>query len=306
LISDRATAAVVIATRDRRNQLDRCLTALQAQSEMAPVEIVVVDDGSTPPIAAADLQDAVPVRVLHTGGVGPARARNAGARAVTADVVMFTDDDTIPAAGWVAAAMARLRKHPDEVAVEGPVTSPAYDPLYSYSVQAHVPGHHWTCNIAYRRAVLEGLGGFAEDVYPHPHCEDLDLAYRALEIGPIGFANGMSVVHTPREMGIMDFLRRGRWAASEVELERRHPHHVPRRRLPIPLPRSVALSISHARNWQRQWRRDRARLVRSPRRLARFLTIAVGHTAAVTATALPYAWRSRRDFRGNQRRGSTW
>jgi GT2 family glycosyltransferase len=300
LSSDHPTAAVVIATRNRRDELARCLDALHAQSAMAPVEIVVVDDGSTPPIAAADLQDVVPVRVLHTGGDGPARARNAGARAISADVVLFTDDDTIPAPAWVAAAMDHLREHPDDVAVEGPVTSPAYDPLYAYSVQAHAPGHYWTCNIAYRAEVLERLGGFAEGIYPHPHCEDLDLAYRALEIGPIGFATEMSVVHTPREIGIMEILRRGRWAASELELARRHPHRVPRRRLPIPLPCSVALSIGHARNWQRHWRRDRARLVRSPRRLARFLTMAVGHTAAFTATALPYAWQSRRRARRDE------
>jgi hypothetical protein len=201
--------------------------------------------------------------------------------------------------------MGRLREHPEEVAVEGPVTSPAYDALYAYSVQAHGPGHHWTCNIAYRAAILERLGGFADDVYPHPCCEDLDLAYRALEIGPIGFATGMSVIHTPRDMGIKDFVRRGRWSASEVELLRRFPHRVPMRRLPIPLPPSVGLSIGHARNWQRHWRRDRAQLVRSPRRLARFLAIAIGHTAAATATALPYEWRSRRAVGGSPRGGST-
>jgi GT2 family glycosyltransferase len=303
LSSHRANAAVIIATRNRRDRLAQCLAALHAQSEV-PLEIVVVDDGGTPPLDAADLQGVVAVRVLHTGGVGPASARNAGARAVTADVVLFTDDDTIPEPGWVAAAMGRLREHPEEVAVEGPVTTPAYDPLYAYSVQAHAPGHHWTCNIAYRRAVFKRLGGFTEDVYPHPHCEDLDLGYRALEIGPIGFAADMSVLHTPREMRIVDFVRRGRWAASEVELARRHPEHVPRRRLPVPLPRSVALSITHARHWQRRWRRDRAQLVRSPRRMARFLTVAIGQTAAVTVTALPYAWRSRQGFRGNRRTGS--
>lgn len=288
------TAAVVIATRDRPDDLVRCLSALHAQSEVAPAEILVVDDGSAPPIEAAALRGgAIPVRVLSTGGVGPATARNAGARAATTDVVLFTDDDTIPASGWVAAAMRRLDEHPGEVAVEGPVTSPAYDPLHAYSVQADAPGHHWTCNIAYRRVVLERLGGFAEDVFPYAHCEDLDLAYRALEIGPIGFATDMSVVHTPREASILDFIRRGRWAASELELARRHPDRVPRSGLPIPLPRSVELSFGHARNWQRRWRRDRARLVRSPRRLVRFLTIAVGHTAVATATAYRYAWRNR-------------
>ncbi len=285
------TAAVVIATRDRRDDLVRCIAGLHDQSEQSLVEIVVVDDGSVPPIEPAELQGVFPVRVLNTGGLGPATARNTGAHAVTADVVVFTDDDTLAVPGWVAAALRRLRDHPEEVAVEGPVESPAYDPLYAYSVHTDVPGHHWTCNIAYRRAIFEEIGGFAEGVFPYAHCEDLDLAYRALELGPIGFAEGMSVLHTPRSAGVMDFIRRGRWAASELELARRHPEHVPRSGLPIVLPRPIELSFGHARNWQRRWRADRARLVRSPRRLVRFAAIAIGHTTVASVTVLGHGWR---------------
>jgi FkbM family methyltransferase len=302
LRTSQLTAAVVLATRDRRDDLVRCLEALHSQTEKALVEILVVDDGSVLPVDARELQGVFPVRVLRTEGVGPAAARNTGARAVMADIVVFTDDDTIPVAGWVAAAMSRLREHPEEVAVEGPVESPAYDPLYAYSVHTHAPGHHWTCNIAYRRAILDRVGGFAEDVFPYAHCEDLDLAYRAMAFGRIGFSTGMSIMHTPRATGMMDFIRRGRWAASELELARRHPARVPRSRLPVVLPRTFELAFGHARNWQRRWRADRARLIRDPGRMARFVTIAVGHTVVASATALAHARRMSREdadpFRG--------
>jgi cellulose synthase/poly-beta-1,6-N-acetylglucosamine synthase-like glycosyltransferase len=291
------TAAVVIATRNRREDLARCVAALHAQSEPAPVEILVVDDGSEPPIDPRGLKGTVPLRVLRTAGAGPATARNAGVRAVGADVVIFTDDDTVPSPGWVGAALGRLGEHPEEVAVEGPVSSPTYDPLYAYSVHSDDPGHYWTCNIAYRRAVLEAIGGFAEDTFPYAHCEDLDLAYRALKVGAIGFASGMSIVHVPRAMGIMDFIRRGRWVASEIQLSARHPDKVSRGGLPLRLPRPVELGVGHARNWQRRWRRDRAALVRSPRRLARFVLIASGHTTVVTAAAVRYGWRRRKAAR---------
>lgn len=291
------TASIVLATRDRRDDLVRCIAALHAQTSQALREIVVVDDGSVPPINPAELQGVIPVRVLHTGGVGPATARNTGARAAVGDVVVFTDDDTIPVPGWVGAALGRLGAHPEEVGVEGPVASPAYDPLYAYSVHTDIPGHHWTCNIAYRRTVLDAIGGFAEDAFPYAHCEDLDLAYRALEMGPIGFAPGMSIVHTPRATGMMDIIRRGRWAASELELARRHPERVPRSGLPIVLPRSIELIFGHTRNWQRRWHSDRARLVRSPVRLARFTIVALGQTTVASSTAFSHAWRSRRSWR---------
>jgi hypothetical protein len=285
------TAAVVIATRDRHPDLARCVATIHRQSQLALVEIVVVDDGSVPAVDSEELQGAVPLRLLRTSGVGPATARNAGTCAVTADVVLFTDDDTVPVEGWVSAALTRLHEHPEEVGVEGPVASPAYDPLYAYSVHTDAPGHHWTCNIAYRRAVLEGLGGFAEDAFPYAHCEDLDLAYRALAVGPIGFETEMSIVHTPREAGIMDLIRRGRWSASELELARRHPGHLPPSRLPIALPLPVAVSFGHARNWHRRWSGERGRLLRDPARLARFVTIAVGHTSVACVTALVHALR---------------
>ena len=288
-----ASAAVVIATRDRPDDLARCLAALQQQAGFVPEEIIVVDDGSTPPVCAEALDGPIPVRVLRTSGIGPATARNAGVRAASADVILFTDDDTVPAPGWAAAAMRHLREHPEAVAVEGPVTSPAYDALHAYSVHTDAPGHYWTCNIGYRRAVLEHLGGFAEDVFPYAHCEDRDLAFRALALGPIGFSADMSIVHTPRAAGVMDFIRRGRWVASELELARRHPAHMPRGGLPFALPRPVEVSIGHARNWQRHWRRERAVLVRSPRRLARFVTIAAGHTGMVAFTAIAQHLRRR-------------
>jgi len=286
------TGAVVIATRDRPDDLLRCLRALHAQTR-APLEIVVVDDGSEPPVDAPALRGNVPVRVLRTDGVGPASARNVGMRATLADVVIFTDDDTIAAPRWVQAALLRLREHPEEVAVEGPVRSPPYDPLHAYSVTSETAGHHWTCNIAYRREILERVGGFAEAVFAYAHCEDRDLASRALDFGPIGFEAEMSIVHTPRDMKIMDFIRRGRWVASELELARRHPDLIPRSRLPVTLPWPLDLSFGHARQWRRRWNAERGVLVRDPRRLLRFVAIAVGHTTVTLATALAVAARAR-------------
>jgi GT2 family glycosyltransferase len=198
--------------------------------------------------------------------------------------VLFTDDDTLATQHWVMAASARLRDHPAEVAVEGPVTTPAYDPLRAYSVAVDRAGHYWTCNIAYRRAVLEQLGGFAEDAFPYAHCEDRDLAFRALDLGPIGFAPDMSVVHTPREQSVLAFVRRGRWIASEIELARRHPTRVPRSGLP--LPRTLDLLVGNAANWWRRWHRERDVLLSEPRSLGRFIVTAAGHMAVALAVVL--------------------
>ena len=104
-----ARAAVVVATYARPQHLDRLLTALEAQEGAPPFEVVVVDDASPGDVADvvarhADGVAAVPIRYLRQPeNRGPATARNRGWRATDAVIVAFTDDDCVPAPGWLAA-----------------------------------------------------------------------------------------------------------------------------------------------------------------------------------------------------------
>ncbi len=86
----------MIPTRDRPGPLGRLVAALAADAD--GLELVVVDDGSRArgPVAAA----AGEARLLRTPGLGPAAARNLGARSAGGEVVCFIDDDCEPAPGW--------------------------------------------------------------------------------------------------------------------------------------------------------------------------------------------------------------
>jgi GT2 family glycosyltransferase len=273
-MSGAPAVSVVVPTRDRHASLHRTLAALRAQDLEAPWELIVVDDGSEPP-----LEDLEGARVVRTPGAGPARARNAGVAASRAPVVAFTDDDTEPAPGWLAAAAAFLARSPRHVGVEGPVETPPYDPLFAHSLANAAPGAYWTCNVAFRREVVERLGGFDER-FPYPHCEDLDLAFRALELGPIGFDEGMRIVHHPRALTLRQLIGRGRLAASEEVLFARHRERYGRlRRLPARL-FPLASSVAYLRILLAQARRDPLR--RAPRAAA----IAAGYLALVLASTL--------------------
>jgi glycosyltransferase involved in cell wall biosynthesis len=101
------TYAVVIPTRHRPSHLTRCLEALSRQQEK-PSEIIVVDnsegDGATR--AAAERFGAS--YIVETGR-GISVARNTGARAASAPVVLYIDDDAVPEPTWggtLAAAFA--------------------------------------------------------------------------------------------------------------------------------------------------------------------------------------------------------
>lgn len=263
-------ATVVIPTRDRLASLTRTLDALRRQQTDHPWELVVVDDGSRTPLTDDVLAGLPAARLLRREGVGPARARNAGIASARGRIVLFTDDDTEPAPGWVEAAVAFLADHPDHAGVEGRVDSPAFDPLHAYSLSNDAPGAYWTCNIAYHKDVLERLGGFDEG-FAFPHCEDLDLAFRALRDAPIGYAGDMAIVHHPRALSFTDLIRRGRFAVSEIRLFDRHRERYGRvRRLParlFPLAQSVAY-----------WRYVLAAAGRAPARIARAVALGAGYT----------------------------
>ncbi|HEX2112348.1 MAG TPA: glycosyltransferase [Gaiellaceae bacterium] len=278
---DVPTASVVIATRNRVELLRRCLDALARQATRRTLEVVVVDDGGEPPLAASDLAALPAARLVRGEGRGPAAARNLGLQAAQAPVVLFTDDDTEPDPSWLEAACSFLEGHPECVGVGGATVSPPFDYLYEESVECEVPAY-WTCNVAYRKRVLDELGGFCE-AFPWPRHEDLDLGYRALRHGPIGFEPRMRVVHVPRPASIAQLVARGRFVASDALLASRHRD---RYRVPRVVPRTLVPLLALARDWQRRLRAEGAALARSPRRLARFLLVAAGQLAVAFVTAV--------------------
>jgi len=271
--------SVVIPTRDRPELLRRCLEAIATGTE-ASYEVVVVNDGGGEVVLPSDVSG----RVVESGGNGPAHARNCGIRSARGDIVVFTDDDTIPHPGWIDVAVGVLSCSPTLVGVEGPVECRDFDALYEHSVRNRVGGAHLTCNIAYRRAALEQVGGFDES-FPAPHCEDRDLGARVQRIGAIGFVETMSVEHPPRPIGWLDLARRARLLESEWLLYRKHPGMAPPRW-------SVrwAPLMRIARRWQRLAVTPGV-LRRSPRRWVRFVSLAaaqLGIGLAVTLTR----WRN--------------
>ena len=97
-ISAEATASLVICTRDRPEELARCLASLGSQTR-PPDEIIVVDnasrDGRTR--AAAEAAGVIYVREDRPG---LDIARNAGVRAARGDIIAFTDDDVRLHPAW--------------------------------------------------------------------------------------------------------------------------------------------------------------------------------------------------------------
>jgi glycosyltransferase involved in cell wall biosynthesis len=186
------SVSVVVPVHDSAEALRECLAALQA-SFPRPAEILVVDDASsdeTPRVAAA-----AGARVLRLArNVGPAAARNEGAREARGEILLFVDADVVVPPSAVGQVADLLGARPDVAAVFG-----------SYDTRPRAPGlvsqyrnllHHfvhqtgrpeastfWAGCGAIRRAVFEAVGGFDEIRFRRPSIEDIELGYRLRRAG---------------------------------------------------------------------------------------------------------------------------
>ncbi|HET9050790.1 MAG TPA: glycosyltransferase, partial [Candidatus Dormibacteraeota bacterium] len=221
----RPRVAVVIPTRDRPALLRRCLDALAAQT-LPAAEVVVVDDGSTPPVPAVPGPGAAGVRVVRLEpGRGPAAARNAGWRAASAEIVAFTDDDCRPDPGWLAALAGRSR--PGTVLMGRTLPDPLDGPESAVTDRTiritGWSGMFLTCNVLYPRALLEELGGF-DEAFPLPYGEDSDLGQRALKAGAAAeFVDEALVHHAVHRLGVRALLRERTRITELMRVTRRHP-----------------------------------------------------------------------------------
>jgi glycosyltransferase involved in cell wall biosynthesis len=220
------SVSVVIATRSRVPLLRECLDLLLPQLRDGD-EIVVVDDDPAGSAQAALADGDARIRVLSSGGAGPAGARNTGIRATRGDIVAFTDDDVLPAPTWLETVREMLSDRVDAAGIEGPIVSDAFDMVFVHSVESNGPGAYYTANVAYRgRDLREEL---FDESFAFPYGEDLDLGFRMLRRGPVLYDERMRVRHRPRPLPLREFWHRGRFVENDWVLYRRYPDFAPPR-----------------------------------------------------------------------------
>lgn len=117
--------SVVVCTRHRPDDLERCLSSLQ-RLDPAPREILVVDNGSDDPATRRVVERHVGVRYAAQTKPGLAAARNTGVHETSGAVIAYTDDDAEAHRGWIA-AICRAFDSPTVGLVTGLVSPAALD-----------------------------------------------------------------------------------------------------------------------------------------------------------------------------------
>ncbi len=223
-------ASVIIPTRNRSGLLRRCLEALANQTARpGTFDVMVVDNGSSDDTmmtleAARRAYPQLQLHWTHELRQGPGAARNRGLMHARGEIILFTDDDCIPARNWVEVMLQTFDRELELAGIEGLT----YTELDRFSPFLHFAandgGVYPTCNIGYRADIVRSVGGFDVRAFPDCSAEDVDLGCRVLERGPIRFEPAARVFHPPRAVGFWWQVARGRFLVrDELCLRRRFP-----------------------------------------------------------------------------------
>lgn len=147
-----------------------------------PLEVIVVDDGSTDGSGAIAASFGDPVRCHRQANAGPPCARNRGLGMARGDVIAFLDADDLFAPDKLAQQLPRLARNPGADVVIGGrqyqrLTSGAdAEPRFAALEDDHL-ALQLGCAI-FRRSVFERVGLFDEAMR---YCDDWDWFMRARE-----------------------------------------------------------------------------------------------------------------------------
>lgn len=213
--------SVVTTVRNEARSIAALLDSLVVQEP--PFEVIVVDSQSED--ATRDIVRGYGARYpyihLFLSGGGRATGRNFGIRKAKGDQIAFIDGDAIANPFWLRELRSGLQVH--EI-VAGRTIQIGYRPFEELErVELIIRGTDVTypsANLAYRRAVLDEIGGFDEWFVT---AEDIDLNLRAVQAGhSIGFRSDAIVYHRTRA-SVYDFLRQAFWnGAGRKQLTLKH------------------------------------------------------------------------------------
>jgi GT2 family glycosyltransferase len=244
--------SVIISTHNRAHYLDDALGALAAQNCPQPFEVIVIDNASsdhTAKVLESWCRKDGRFRTAYEGRPGLSYGKNAGIRLARADLLLFTDDDTLAVPHWISAYLDLFARHGGAPMIAGGAQTPIPHDLQAWpnwftetAIENLAMLDHgkerplapleyvWGANMAVPRRVFQEFGGWDEKIGRKGHArgtyEDTEFQDRVRSAGiTVWFCPEARIKHrvaretlTPRRIFAAAFSR-GRnqlWKQSQV------------------------------------------------------------------------------------------
>lgn len=213
--------SVVIPTLNREALLCDTVRYFLEWETYPNFEVIVVDQSDAPGSATQALVERGDARLRYArvDYKGLPRARNHGVELATGDIVVFVDDDVVPAPGFLR-AHAGSYADPTVVGVAGAAVRPGqalrgrkdvgeimFERLMkqqemAFDVEFGFPAQ-WAagCNMSFRRQAICALGGFDEVFQRAPVGDDAEFSHRARKCGVIRYMPDARLVHLESPSG---------------------------------------------------------------------------------------------------------
>lgn len=207
--------SVIVIAYNEVKTISRSIEAILKQT-FYDFELIVVDDGSDDHTSEAvkKFEDKRIELIKNKKNLGVSRARNIGLKNVSSKYVFFTDADCIPDSNWLKQGVKVLETN-HCIGVEGRTLYELKSPTLSDRHFEILEGKQYCCcNMAYRKDVLDKVGGF-RDRYNHA-LEDRDLAFRVMKKGNVLFNPAMLVYHQHVKWTIKSLLNNARRAKYTI------------------------------------------------------------------------------------------
>lgn len=201
--------SVVVTVKNEAGNIKDLLDSLVTQ--IPPMEVIIIDAASTDGTQkiVRSYMERYPFIVLHQYAAQRGESRNKGIELAKGSIIAFTDGDCIVNAFWAEEIRRSLGSYD---IVGGKTIAMGYEPFKILGrVEVYHRGNDITypsCNLAYRKEVLDEIGGFDPRFVT---AEDVDLNYRAVEKGfTIGENKKMVVYHKERST-VLAFFKQAFW-----------------------------------------------------------------------------------------------
>lgn len=227
------SVSIIIPVFNDQDGIERCLRCIPFE-RFSQIEVIVVDNGSCPPISLASFDNEL-IKSVVCEKPGSYSARNAGVSVSVGDVLVFIDADCWPESGWLNNGLSAVLSGGGRKIIGGAVSFvlpekksavALYQVITGFDQEDNInnKGFSVTANLFCTKEQFLCVGPFSEDLFSGG---DREWCWRAIKKGyTLGYVQAALVYTNPRVSLSAAIRQARRVAAGRKTLEAKGLVHI--------------------------------------------------------------------------------